>query len=409
MFGWMRKNAAATIDQFANMVGWFGWGSSSGVQVNTESALSVTAFLCGARVIAEGLAQMPVRLVEATFDDKYGRETLRIAHEHPVHRLLSKRPNGWQTSYEFREGMVFCAVIAGGAIAIKNTVRGQVRELLPVPPGSWTVEQQSDWSLKVRVNYADKTHGIFEMSQVFYLRGVSLDGFRGLGVARLAREAIGLSIALEQQQARLAGNGGKPSGILSHKQKLSSDTVERLRNTWQQKFGQGGEGGIAVLDGDVSFFPLTMTSVDAQFLETRRFQIEEIARTLRVLPIMMMQADKASTYASAEQMFMMHVIHTLGPWVERFEQAANRDVLNNDDKYRVDLNERNLLRGNFKDQAEYYTKALGAGGQPAWMTQNEIRVETGMNPIMDSSADQLSHGAMDKAVPKPKESNDGSD
>jgi HK97 family phage portal protein len=146
---------------------------------------------------------------------------------------------------------------------------------------------------------------------------------------------------------------------------------------------------------------MTMTSVDAQFIETRRMQIEEVARVFRVLPIMIMQADKASTYASAEQMFMMHVIHTLGPWVERFEQALNRDVLANDAVYRVDLDERNLLRGNFKDQAEYYTKALGAGGQPAWMTQNEIRSEVGLNPIAESWANELSRGAMNKPAEQP--------
>jgi HK97 family phage portal protein len=123
-------------------------------------------------------------------------------------------------------------------------------------------------------------------------------------------------------------------------------------------------------------------------------QIEEIARVFRVQPIMMMQADKAATFASAEQMFRNHLVHTLGPWIARFEEAANRDILANETGLRVDLDERNLLRGDFKDQAEYYAKALGAGGTPAWMTQNEVRAEIGLNPVEDDGANRLSAGAM---------------
>lgn len=154
------------------------------------------------------------------------------------------------------------------------------------------------------------------------------------------------------------------------------------------------QSGIAILDGDAKFQSMTMTSVDAQYIETRRLQIEEIARVFRVQPIMLMQADKAATFASAEQMFRNHVIHTLGPWVVRFEEAANRDILRHDEALRIDLDERNLLRGDFKDQAEYYTKALGAGGQPGWMTPNEIRAEVGLNPIADEWGNEIPRGAM---------------
>lgn len=402
MLGWLRKSTAYSVSQLATMAGWIGWGTSSGETVNERSALDVTAVFCGARVIAEGLAQMPVRLMQVDTDSASGLPVWRPRADHWAHRLLAVKPNGWQTSYEFREGMIFNAVVGMGAIAIKNVVGGEVKELLPVPAGAWSIEQREDWSLRVRVDYSDKTHGFFDLNQVFYLRGPSIDGFRALPAFRQAREAIGLSRALEKQQAKLAGNGGKPSGILSFANKLTPETTDKLRDTWQARFGPGGEGGIAVLDGDAKFHAMTMTSVDSQTLESRRLQIEEIARALRVQPIMLMQADKAATYASAEQMFRMHVIHTLGPWIERFEQAANRDILGNETGLTVDLDERNLLRGDFKDQAEYYTKALGAGGQPAWMTVNEIRAEIGLNPIGDAWANTVSRGAM-----QPQEATNG--
>jgi len=394
MFGFLKKSAVYTVDQLAGFAGWIGWTTAAGGSVTERNAVDVSAVFCAARVIAEGCAQVPVRVLR---EDHSGElVTRKIASTHWAHQLLAKRPNQWQTSYEFREGMFFCAALGVGALAVKNVVNGEVRELLPVPPGSWTVEQMADYSLRIRVDYADKTHGYFTQEQVLFMRGPSLDGFQALPAVRQAREAIGLSRALEKQQSRLAGNGGKPSGILSFAQPLKPESKEKLRETWQQRFGPDGEGGIAILDGDASFSSMTMTSVDAQYIETRRMQVEEIARVFRVQPIMLMQADKAATFASAEQMFRMHVIHTLGPWMARFEQACNRDILRNSETYRVDLDERGLLRGDFKDQAEYYTKALGAGGQPGWMTPNEIRAERDMNPVNESWANQVPRGAMEQ-------------
>ncbi|MBD3785642.1 MAG: phage portal protein [Sphingomonadales bacterium] len=396
MLGLLRKSTAVTLEGLAGLVGWMGWRSATGMDVSERSAIDVSAVFCAARVIAEGIAQMPVRVVRDEIDRKTGLVRVRVAADHWAHRLLAVRPNDWMTSFEFREAMVFNAALGRGAIAIKNVINGEVRELLPVPPWAWSVEQLPDWSLRIRVDHADKTHEYFDLRQVFYLRGPSLDGVEGLSAIRAARDAIGLSKALEHQQAKLAANGGKPSGILSFKDRLGPETREKLRKDWRSTYGQGGDGGIAVLDGEASFSSITMTSVDAQHLETRRLQVEEIARAFRVLPIMLMQSDKAATYSSAEQMFRMHVIHTLGPWIERFEQAAARDILGQDQKatdLRVDLDERNLLRGDFAAQGDYYAKALGAGGTPAWMTQDEIRAEVGLDPL-GGDAGRLSQGAM---------------
>lgn len=399
MFGWFRKAQSVTLDQLAGMLEWVGYQTAAGGPVTVHNAVDVAVVFCAARVIAEGLAQMPVRVVEERFAIDTGTATLTVRRDHWAHKLLSERPNGWQTGFEFREGMVFSAVLGKGALAVKNVIRGEVKELLPVPPGSWTVEQMADWSLRIRVDYADKSHGYFSLAEVFYLRGPSLDGFRALPAVQQARQAIGLTRTLELAQAKLAANGGKPSGILSIAGKLSPEAREKLRQTWQARFGAGGDGGIAVIDQESSFSTMTMTSVDAQFIETRRMQIEEIARAFRVQPIMLMQTDKAATFASAEQMFRNHVIHTLGPWMARFEEAANRDILGHAEGLRVDLDERNLMRGDFKDQAEYYAKALGAGGTPAWMTQDEVRAEIGLNPKGGKAA-ELSAGAMKPAAGK---------
>jgi len=257
------------------------------------------------------------------------------------------------------------------------------------------VRQMPDYALQFRVDYADKTHGYFSRDQVLLVRGPSLDGFSGLPAVRLAREAIGLSVALERQQAKLAGNGGKPSGILSFKKALGPEAKEKLRATWQSKFGVNGEGGIAVLDTDATFGPITMNSVDAEFLETRRMQIEEIGRAFRVQPIMMMQTDK-TPFGTAEQMFRMHVVHTLGPWIRRWEDAIRRDILGFKATPQLiwDMDEAELLRGDWEVQGSYFATALGAGGQPAWMTQDEVRVGVGLNPMETEESQKLNPGSM---------------
>lgn len=398
--GWLTKSARYTagagMAQVAEMARVLGFGTATNVSVNTYTATDVTAVFCAARVIAEGCAQVPLRIVEVQRASN-GLEKRVVRHDHPLHEMLNRRPNEWMTRFEFIESMVFMAVLGKGAIAIKNVDGdGRVRELLPVPLGSWLVEQLADYSLRFRVDYADKTHGYFRRDQVFYLRGPSLNGYEGHPAIRAAREAIGLSLAIERSQARLAGNGAKPSGILSFKTPLSKQASDALQQDWNEKYGPGGPGGTAILDREATFHPMTMTSVDAQHLETRRFQIEEIARAFRVLPIMLMQSDKAMTFASAEQMFRAHVTHTLMPWFVRVEEAIARDLLTGpgDDRLIADFDEKSLMRGDLAAQAEYFTKALGAGGQPAWMTQNEVRVEDGLDPLDTDAANRLNSGAM---------------
>ncbi len=144
MFKWFRKAQALTIDQLPGLLEWVSYQSAAGGTVTVRNAVDVTAVFCAARIIAEGLAQMPVSVVEKRHAAGSRVPTLVVAHDHWAHRLLAVKPNGWQTSYEFREGMVFNAVLGRGAIAIKNVIRGEVKELLPVPAGSWPVEQMAD-------------------------------------------------------------------------------------------------------------------------------------------------------------------------------------------------------------------------------------------------------------------------
>lgn len=400
----MERKQTYTVDQLAGLAQYVRYGTSSGAKVNVESSVQVPALLCAVRVIAEGIAQMPIRLMSEEYNQNSQNPDIpvrRVARKHWAHVLLAQKPNDFQTPFEFREYALLAALLDKGFLGIKNVVNGKVTEVLPIPMGAWTIERpEGDWEHYFRVSYANGTSGTFTPQQVVFFRGPSLDGWRQLPALEAAREAIGLARVLEKQQARLAGNGGKPSGVLTFEETLSPERRDNLRNLWQQRFGPDGEGGVAILDSAAKFSSMTMTSVDAQHIQTRQFQIEEIARAFRVHPIMLMHSNSTTTFASAEQHFRNHVVHTLGPWMRRLEEVLNRDILGLRADLRFDLDERALLRGDFKDQAEYYTKALGAGGQPGWMTINEIRAERDMNPVQEDWAYEVPRGAMN---PEPEE------
>ena len=357
-----------------------GPASRAGVAVNTKTALQTAAALCAGRVLAEGVAQVPLKVYRQEVKD--GKSFKIEARDHWSWELLRHKPNDWMTSFELRELMMMHAIFKGNGYCFKNTslVDGRVIELIPLINVS--VDQNSDYSLTYTVSDNRGVIGRYGADQIVHFRGPSWNGFRGHDMIKLAREALGLTEALQNAQARLQAKGGQPPGFLTNKGEkgLSPEARERLRESWNERYGPNGEGGVAILDGAWEYIGTALKAVDSQHIESRRFQIEEVARFFRVFPQMLMQADKSSTYAGAEQFFLNHVIHSLGPWFSRFEQTFQRDVLageNVECEFVVD----GLLRGAAKDRAEYFAKALGAGGAPAWLTPNEVRRMENRNPL----------------------------
>lgn len=357
----------------------FAQPSKSGENVTWQTSLQVSTVLACARVIAEGLAMTPFKVMRSD-----GRER-HPATDHPLYEILYRRPNDWQTAFEFRQQQGLHLALCFNAYAFINRVQGRVAELLPIQPHLVTVEQKPDWSLAYKVRMPGGELLPVPAMDIWHVRGPTWDGVRGLEAVRLAREAIGLSMAAETSQAHLHKDGVRPSGILSVEGTLTKEQYEQLHAYLKETMMAGASsGGVMIVDHDGKFTPTTMTGVDAQHLETRRFQIEEVCRFMRVAPIMVGHPDKTATYASAEQMFLAHVVHSMGPHYVRIEQSADVHLLTEDERAAglyTKFNANALMRGDAKTRADFYAKALGAGGSPAWMTQNEVRELEELNPI----------------------------
>lgn len=375
-------------DILAKILG-MGRRSKSGASVNLDTALKVSAVFGCVRVISEGVAQVPFKLMRETKSDpSVSRHPQRNpASDHPLYDIIHRKPNGWQNSFEFRETLLIHALLAPkGAFVFKNYIdvgsRGRrIGELIILNPTRVDVVQNDDWSLTYKVRGKSGAVQEFPQEAIWHLRGPSWDGFTSMDVLSIAREAIGLAISTEESHSSLHANGVRPSGIYSVEGTLNAEQYKGLKD-WIEKESAGAEkaGSVMVLDRNAKFISQVMSGVDSQHLETRRYQVEEVCRFFRVLPLMIGHSDKTQTFASAEQMFLAHVVHTLMPWYERLQQSADVNLLTDAERaqgYYTKLFETGLLRGAMKDTAEYLYR-LTMGGL---MERNEGRAKLDLNPL----------------------------
>lgn len=379
LFGsFLRRNSTMTgsTDWLIDMLR-SAFNTRSGKTVTIETALrNSTALACG-RVIAEDTAMS--RLVVKTRAPGSGNRWI-VQDDHWLVRLF-RAPNEWQTEFDFRVMLGLHSAFSHGGYAFINRVGGKPKELLPFPPTSVKAEQDKDWSVRYRVTYPSGVQALIPAGDMLHIRGASWDGVNGLETVRLAAEAIGISIAAEESHANLHANGVKLSGILTTGQgaTLDEETAKRVAKQWREEFGPDSEHafGVAVLEGGMKFEPMAMTGAEAQHIETRHFQIEEICRFFRVHPQMIGHSTKASTNASAEQNMIAHVAQTLAPWCLRWTQAVDRSLLaqSSEPNVWVTFDPRGLLAmGDMKSRAAFYNSGIHAG----WLNRNEARELEGM-------------------------------
>lgn len=368
-----------------------GDASSSGATVNVESAMRNTSLFRAVSLISYAMGMLPLQLIN--------EQTKEKAIEHPLYRLLHREPNNYQTAFDFRTLMQLRALVKGNAYALiirskdVRTNRNKIVQLVPLDPDKVTIQQNDDWSVSYTYRPSQGAARVYKGQEVFHLRGLSLDGLSGLSIVKQARDAIGLSISAELAAGRLFKNGAFVGGMLKHPGKLSDPAFERLKQSMAEKEGAENAGKTLIGEEGLDWVSIGQNARDAQLIEVRKMQVEEIARVTGV-PRPLLMVDETSWGSGIEALGRFFVQYALGPWFEAWQQAAERSLLDGDEKdlFSVKFNPAALLRGSTKDQADFFAKALGAGGAPGWMSQNEVRSINDMPETTDGDA--VSKGAM---------------
>jgi HK97 family phage portal protein len=368
-----RKAAQLTYDQVANLIDGNGGGIVAGVAVNEKTALQVSTVLACVKAIADGCATPPMHVYR-----ELPNGTRQKATNIPEYRLLSRRPNAWQTSFEWRRQMTLHAALTGTGLSIKvRGGNGRVTELLPVEPGRWDVRKVSRYELRYRCYDEFGLIGDFGPDEVFVINGLQWDWHESLNAVTLAKAAIGLSIATERSQSAMHANGLKTSGTYSVDGPLNPEQHERLSSWLKRKSGPENAGTPLVLDRNAKWQSTAITGVDAQHVETRRLQIEEVCRAYGVFPIMVGHSDKASTFASSEAFFSAHVKHTLAPWHRAWCQRIDEMLLDGSGPLFAEFDTRYLTQGSMVDRAQWSRTMVEMG----IYTRNEIRDFEGLDPL----------------------------
>lgn len=372
---WQKKSAASSADIGEIWEGLLGQAASkSGIRVTWKTALQYSTAQACVRIIAEDIAQLPF----AVYRSLPGIGSEQVT-DHPACKLIKTKPNDDQTAFEMREQLAMHLALTNNAYAWKNTVRGNLVELLPLDPHLCRPIRKNN-ETTYQITFADGKIDTVPKSEIWHIRGPSWNGYQGLDGIRLMRETIGLALALEAHGSRMFSNGATVGGLLSTDSNLTQDQSKALRESWEAR-QSGGENAYktAVMWGGMKWAPMATPNDSAQFLETRRFQVEEACRHFKVLPIMVGHADKTTTYASAEQMVLIHLRQCLGPWLTRIEQSANCNLLTDDELtagYFTKFTRNAMLAMTAQARAEFYAKMYGIGA----LNPNEIRELEDMNP-----------------------------
>lgn len=369
--GELRANLNSPFDPIWGGV--FGNQSKAGGIVSPDTAMRTSAVYACVRVLSEAIASLPYKVFERTEDGK------SPADSHSLQELFHN-PNDHMTSFEFRETMMAHLALRGNFYAFKemNGI-GKTKGLIILNPARMRVFEEKG---RILYEYTWETgmFQVFPAEKIWHVKGLSTDGLVGLSPVSLARESIGLAMATEEYGARLFSNDARPGGVLKTPGVLKEDAQTRLKKSWQDAHAGGSNSHkVAILEDGLEWQSIGFSNDDSQFLETRGFQVEDIARIFKVPSILIGHADKAATFASVEQQNLNFVVHTVRPWAVRIEQSADKNLLSAKDqeKFFTEHNLDGLLRGDKKTRNESYALAL----QNRYMSVNEVRKLENMNPI----------------------------
>ena len=366
------KSRADPQNSFLNSTYSFFFGSTtSGKTVNERTALQTTAVYACVRILSETLASLPLHLYKYTDSGK------EKATDNPLYRLLHNEPNPEMTSFVLRETLMSHLLLWGNAYAqVIRDGRGQVLALYPLLPEKMEIDRLDSGELYYEYQ-TDKGKVILRKEEVLHIPGLGFDGIKGQSPIAMAKNAIGMAIATEEYGAKFFSNGANPGGVLEHPGVVKDP--KRVRDSWNAVYqGSSNSHRVAVLEEGMKFTPIGIPPEQAQFIATRKFQINEIARIFRIPPHMIGDLEKSS-FSNIEQQSLEFVKYTLDPWVVRWEMALQKALLSPTEKevYFIKFNVDGLLRGDYQSRMSGYS----VGRQNGWLSANDIRELENLNLI----------------------------
>lgn len=350
--------------------------ASGQININTFTAMKYTAVFACVRVLSETLAAMPIMLYRKKPDGD--REQV---NDLAIYDILHNQPNSEMSPFNFKE-MCMIALNTGGNSVCERLVN-RYGELVGLYPYPWSMVQIERDAVTGRLIYKirDGTkQKILTRDQVFHIPGLSFDGVVGVSPIQYAASAIKLGLSYEQFGVNFYRNGTNASGAFTHPGTLSDPAFERLKTDLTKNYsGLANTGKPLILEEGMDFKPFTINPADAQLIENKKFQTEDIARIYRV-PLHLIQNLDRATFSNIEQQSLEFVMYTMLPWFKRWEENINMQLLNRLQRtagYYLEFKVDSLLRGDAKSRAEAYAAGRNAG----YLSVNDIRRLENMNAI----------------------------
>ena len=367
----LKPRASPKNRLYGSTYSFFFGGTASGKTVNERTAMQTTAVYACVRILAETIASLPLNVYRSTDNGK------EKAIDHQLYYLLHDEPNPEMTSFVFRETLMSHLLLWGNAYAqIIRDGRGKVLALYPLLPDRMMVDRTTEGQLYYEYR-KDTGYVILRPEDILHIPGLGFDGLVGYSPIAMAKDAIGMAIATEEYGGKFFANGASPGGVLEHPGVVKDPA--RIRESWNAVYqGSGNAHRIAVLEEGMKFQSIGIPPEQAQFLETRKFQTEEICRIFRVPPHLVANLDKA-TFSNIEHQSISFVVHTIRPWLVRLEQGMNKALLSPSEKgrYFVGFVVDGLLRGDYASRMQGY--AIGI--QNGFLSPNDVRTLENMNTI----------------------------
>ena len=373
------SRASPKNNLWGNTYSFFFGSTISGKTVNERTAMQTTAVYACVRILAETIASLPLHTYRYT--DRGKEKSI----DHNLYYLLHEAPNPEMTSFVFRETLMGHLLLWGNAYAqIIRDGRGKVISIYPLMPDKMEVNRDNMGEIYYIYN-KDAQRYLLRGDEVLHIPGLGFDGLIGYSPIAMAKNAIGMAIATEEYGAKFFANGANPGGVLEHPGVVKDPA--RVRESWNSVYqGSTNAHRVAVLEEGMKFQSIGVPPEQAQFLETRKFQINEIARIFRIPPHMIGDLEKSS-FSNIEQQSLEFVIYTLDPWVVRWEQAMQRALLLLTEKseYFIKFNVDGLLRGDYQSRMNGYA----VGRQNGWLSSNDIRELENLNHIPEELGGDL--------------------